>query len=308
MSLLLDVFVVVTLPIVALIVIGYLVQRRVDEARTVLSFVYANVVLPAFMVHFLSTLSMPLADMWPVVWFTLLQSAVVGGVGWGIALRLGLARELRPLVAIGGVFANTGNFGVPLAILAFPPEFTAHQAIIAAITAIVFVPLCSIALAPQQGGKSFTRHLGAVALNPIVVGVAAGLALRASGIALPQLVMKPLGMLASAYTCIALMALGAALHGGKPVAGDGALRAILLIKLLVSPAITWALAAALGFSGVPVAVFVVAASMPTAALVGVIAARYGRGATTATSAVLLSTLFAPIVVTVWIYATRLIIS
>jgi predicted permease len=150
MKLLADIFLVVTLPIIALIAVGYGVQMRVPEARKVLSYVYTNVVLPCFMVYFLSTTTLPLTALWPVVWFTVVQSALVGAAGWLLARLLDLPGEIHPVVAIGGVFANTGNFGVPLAILAFPPEYTADQAVIAAITAIIFVPLCTLVLAPNS--------------------------------------------------------------------------------------------------------------------------------------------------------------
>ena len=96
MKLLADIFLVVTLPIISLIAVGYAVQMRVPEARKTLSYVYTNVVLPCFMVYFLSTTTLPLTALWPVVWFTLLQSAVVGAVGWMLARLLGLSSEVRP--------------------------------------------------------------------------------------------------------------------------------------------------------------------------------------------------------------------
>jgi predicted permease len=303
MKLLADIFLVVTLPIIALIAVGYGVQMRLPEARKVLSYVYTNVVLPCFMVYFLSTTTLPLTALWPVVWFTVLQSVVVGSAGWLLARLLLLPKEVRPVVAIGGVFANTGNFGVPLAILAFPPEYTADQAVIAAITAVIFVPLCTLALAPGER-KSWWHTFATVATNPIVVGVGAGLVLRIAGVELPNIVAKPLQMLAAAYTAIALMSLGAALHGGAVKLADTALRITLLVKLLVSPLLTWALGYALGFTGTQLALFVVAASMPTAALVGVIAKQNERSPETATSAVFISTLFAPLVVTAWIFTMR----
>jgi malate permease and related proteins len=304
MKLLIDIFLVVTLPIIALIVVGYGVQTRLPEARKVLSYVYTNVVLPSFMIYFISTTTLPLDALWPVVWFTVLQSAVIGAAGWLLALSLGVASEVRPVVAIGGVFANTGNFGVPLAILAFPPEYTTQQAIIAAITAILFVPLCTLVLAPAAERKSWGAVAVTVATNPIVLGVAAGLALRIADLQLPTIIAKPLQMLSAAYTAIALMSLGAALHGGAIDFTDTPLRATLVMKLLIAPLLTWLLAYLLGFGGTTLALFVVAASMPTAALVGVIAAQSERGPRTATSAVFISTLLAPLVVTAWIFAMR----
>lgn len=304
MKLLADIFLVVTLPIIALIAVGYGVQTRVPEARKVLSYVYTNVVLPCFMVYFLSTTTLPLTALWPVVWFTLLQSAVVGAAGWLLARLLSLPHEVRPVVAIGGVFANTGNFGVPLAILAFPPEYTADQAVIAAITAVLFVPLCTLVLAPSKEQKTWRGTFITVATNPIVLGVGAGLLLRIAGVQLPAIVAKPLQMLAAAYTAIALMSLGAALHGGSMKLADAALRATLIMKLLLSPLLTWALGYALGFTGTQLALFVVAASMPTAALVGVIVKENERSPETATSSVFISTLLAPLVVTIWIFTMR----
>jgi hypothetical protein len=304
MKLLADIFLGVTLPIIALIAVGYGVQMRVPEARKVLSYVYTNVVLPCFMVYFLSTTTLPLTAFWPVVWFTVVQSALVGAAGWLFARLLDLPGEVRPVVAIGGVFANTGNFGVPLAILAFPPEYTADQAVIAAITAIIFVPLCTLVLAPNTEQKSWRATFIAVAANPIVLGVGAGLVLRVAGVQLPDIIAKPLAMLAAAYTAIALMSLGAALHGGAIKLADTALRVTLLMKLLLSPLVTWTLGYVLGFSGTQLALFVVAASMPTAALVGVIAKQNARSPETATSAVFISTLLAPIVVTAWIFTMR----
>src|SRR5579863_2498632 len=303
MKLLIDILLVVTLPIVALIAVGYGVQMRLPEARKVLSYIYTNVVLPSFMVYFLSTTTLPLTALWPVVWFTVLQSAVIGAVGWLLARLSKLTAEVRPVVAIGGVFANTGNFGVPLAILAFPPQYTADQAVIAAITAIIFVPLCTLVLAPGER-KNWRHTFVTVVTNPIVVGVGAGLALRVAGVQLPDIVAKPLQMLAAAYTAIALMSLGVALHGGAIKLADTALRITLLMKLLVSPVLTWAMGYALGFTGTQLALFVVAASMPTAALVGVIAKQNERSPETATSAVFISTLLAPLVVTAWIFTMR----
>jgi predicted permease len=111
-------------------------------------------------------------------------------------------------------------------------------------------------------------------------------------------------MLAAAYTAIALMSLGAALHGGSIKLTDTALRITLLVKLLLSPLVTWALGYAMGFTGTQLALFVVAASMPTAALVGVIAKQNERSPETATAAVFISTLLAPLVVTIWIFTMR----
>ncbi len=306
MSLLFSIFVLVTLPIIILIAIGWVVQHHLPEARKVLAFVYANVVLPAFMIHFISTSTLPLTAMWPVVGFTFLQGVMICAVAWLVARSLKLGPSAEPVVTLASAFGNTGNFGIPLVILAFPSEFTVHQSIIAATTAIIFVPLCALLLSPGADSRTWRAAMISVLMNPIVLGVSGGILLRLSGLALPPMIAKPLGMLAAAYTTIALLGLGAALYGGKMQLALPALRISLVLKLLVSPVLTWLLAWALGFSGTILAVFVVAASMPTAALVAVLAAQNDRMRETAASAVFVSTMLAPLIVTVWIYVMRLI--
>lgn len=213
-------------------------------------------------------------------------------------------RDASLVVGIGGVFANTDNFGVPLAILAFPPENTVHQAIIAATTAITFVPLCTLLFSPADDERRILATLRMIALNPIVLGVGGGLILRGLALELPLFLSKPVQFLAAAYTGVALMGLGAALHGGKIDFGNWPLRLTLLMKLVGTPIATWALAYALGFFGNVLSLLVVAGSMPTAALVGVLASQHQKDPRAAVSAVFISTLLAPFVVTTWIFVTR----
>ena len=304
MLLLADIFVVVTLPIIAMIAIGYWVQGRMPESRKVLTFVYANITLPAFMVHFISTTTLPLSAMWPVVGATAAHAALAIGFGWLAARALGFGRDAVPVVAMGGSFGNIGNFGIPVVVLAFPPDYAVQQAIIAATSAMIFVPLCSLMLAPRAEDRTWGGAIAGVLANPIVIGVVIGVLLKAGGVVLPLALAKPLQMLAAAYIAIALLGLGAALHGGSLQLSAPMLRTALVLKLFISPLLAGLSAWVLGFSGTMLAVLVIAGSLPTAALVGVLAAHNPKLRESAASIVFVSTVIAPFVVTLWIFAMR----
>jgi predicted permease len=304
MSFLIDVFVVVTLPLILLIGVGYAVQAQVPEATRALNFIHANVVLPAFMVHFISTSSVSLAGMWPVVAFTVVQSLLLGGIAWLLAQQLGFAADSRAVIAISGSFANTGNFGVPLAVLAYPPEYTVPQAIIAATTLVMFAVFGPSLLAPLGERSGVGRSALRIVANPIVLGVIAGCAMKALDLHVPQFLTRPVQMLADSYTTVALMGLGAALGGKVARFWSRELAATVAMKILLAPLLTIALAYLAGFRGTMLVLLVVASSMPTAVLVGVIAAQNRRCPDIATGTVFVSTVLAPLVVTLWVVLMR----
>ena len=97
---------------------------------------------------------------------------------------------------------------------------------------------------------------------------------------MPDLVLDPLQLLASFAVPAVLLAYGVSLHGA-PVPGRGPeRRAVLLasaLKLLVMPAVAWALAAAVGIDGPELFVIVVLAALPTAQNVYTYAVAYGVG-------------------------------
>jgi predicted permease len=239
MKLLLDVVVIVTLPLIVLILVGYAVQRRLPEATKALNFLHTNVVLPCFLIHFISTSSIALAATAPIIWFTIIQSIVIGFACWLAARVCGFPPTTWSVVAIAGSFANTGNFGVPLALLAYPPEYAVHQAIIAATTLVLFALLAPVMLAPIDEKRAGVRESVQRAFaNPIVLGVIAGCAMRALELRVPFAISKPLQMLSDAYPTIALLGLGAALPGSARGLSSLELKTTVLLKIVLSPLLT----------------------------------------------------------------------
>jgi predicted permease len=305
MDLFLGILLKVTLPIVALVALGFALQPRLRVDVTGLNRLQVFVVLPCFLLHHLSAADVPIAAVWPTVYFSIFQFALLIALGWGAAVLLKLDRELVPVLAMATVYANVGFFGIPVVQLAFPPEYILHQSVITSLITILMVTVGVWLLAPARGTGPFGRLRQAFE-TPVIPVVAAGLVLRALEIKLPTVLGTPIQMMGSIFTPLALYTLGAQLAGGpKRDLRGGPLMLVLVLKLLVAPAATWLLALALGMPQGLTELFVVGAATPVGVLLAIYCAELDRHPGFVAGAVLVSTALSPLFVTAWILATRL---
>jgi predicted permease len=306
-SLFLDILTKITLPIIVLAALGWAVQGRLKFDVASLNRLQVYVILPAFLVHFLSTGSQPLGVVWPTAYFWVVQFIFLIPIGWLFVLLLGMRASYGPVVGIATAYANVGFFGIPLVQLAFTPEFIIHQSVITALTTILVATVGIWLLSPPGHASGFLARLKIAFDTPMIPAVVIGLALRGFEIKLPPLVGFPIEMLARVFTPLALFTLGAQLAESSfrrvPL---GALSLMLVLKLLISPALTWALAYYMGFGRELIALFVVAAATPTGVLISVFAKEFDAHPDLITSAILVSTILSPLCITGWILATRLL--
>lgn len=309
MSLFLDIALNVTLPIVAISVLGYLVQARIRLDVASINRLLIFVIMPCFLVHFLASARQPVSEIWPTAYVTLIQFAVLIPVAWAASRLLGLPAALAPVMAMATVYANVGNYGIPLVQLAFPPEFILHQSVITALMTMLMVTVGAWLLAPKNAGQSFVSRIGMAFETPVIPAVILGLTLRALDIRLPQAIGTPIELLGATFPPLALFAMGAQLASrtsGEDVATrPGALVLILVLKLAFAPALTWALALALGMPDDLTDLLVVAAATPIGILLALFCAEYGREPKFINSAILISTVLSPFTVTAWVMLTRL---
>lgn len=303
MSLFAEILTTVTLPVIALLVLGWAVQLRLALDVTTLSRLLVNVVLPFALLHFLTSAQLPLAQAWPTVWFTIAQFVVLMALGWGLAALFRLPPEIQPVIGLAVAFPNTGNFGIPVAQLAFPPDFLLHQTVIVSLHSFLIVLAGVLVLSGQKGGVLFS--LKALARSPMILAVILGLAIKGLGIELPFVVTHPVKLLAGTFTPLALIALGAQLGETGLTASRGPVWLALFLKTLVAPAATWAAAWGLGIDASLTDLLVVAAAAPVGVLLAIFCTEYKRSPDVVSAAVLISTVLSPVVVTAWILAVRL---
>ena len=307
MDLFADILLKVTLPIVALVALGYVTQPKLKVDVGSLNRLQLFVVLPCFFIHYLSTATQPISAVWPTVTFTLVQFAMLIALGWVATRAFRLERSLAPVMALATVYANVGFYGIPVVQLAFPPEFILHQSIITALMTILIVTVGVWMLAPEGGGQGLFGRLRLAFDTRVIPAVAVGLLLRGFEVTLPAVLSVPVQLMGMIFTPLALYTLGAQLaDSGKGTVTLGPLSLVTVLKLLIAPAATWALALAMGLPDDLTDLVVVAAATPVGLLLAIFCSEFGRHPGLVARAILVTTALSPIFVTAWILLVRLI--
>lgn len=290
----------VTIPFFALVLCGYLAaQRRVlpEAAIPGLNAFVLFFALPCMLFRFGS--SMPFAQLINPALIAVYALSALIVVFFTVAVTLrradgqGVDMKNAAFGALVAAFPNTGFMGVPL-LVALLGERAAGPVIGTVLTDLFLTSSLCIALAQAGPADDGTPHdsVGATVLrslrgalsNPLPWSIGLGAALAASGLALPGPVAQVIKMLGDAATPVALFTIGAVLwragqhaHTRTPVPQY---LPVALIKLFVHPLLVLSIGLLLRAAGVPMpefglSVLMLAAALPSASNVSLLAERYG---------------------------------
>ena len=281
----------VTIPFFALVLGGYLAGRRHVLPESAIPG------LNAFVLYFaLPCLLFRFGAGTPV--FDLLNPAVLGTwlLAAGLIVFVTIAVSLNARVqlkdaafgALVASFPNTGFMGVPLLVALQGPA--AAGPVICIVLGDLFVTssLCiALAQAHEASGHgartAALRAIRGALSNPLPWAIALGAAFSAAGLKLSGPVDVIVKMLADASTPVALFTIGTVLwragqhaHTRTPVIDY---LPVALIKLFLHPLLVFALAGAARSLGAPISAFQVnvltlAAALPSASNVSLLAERY----------------------------------
>jgi malonate transporter and related proteins len=189
--------------------------------------------------------------------------------------------------ALVGAFPNTGFMGVPLLVALLGPQ-AAGPVICTVLVDLFFTSSVCIALAqaPRQGGAgaAVLKGLRGALSNPLPWAIALGVLASAAGARLPGPLESVVRMLADAASPVALFTIGAVLWRGGRHAHSRTPWArflpVALTKLVVHPLLVALACVLMQRLGVPLAPFtamvlVLAAALPSASNVAILAERYG---------------------------------
>ena len=289
------------IPVVLLIAIGFIAGRagwiRAAATKDLSNLVFM-VLTPALLFRTMSTVHVEQLDFKPVAMYFVAAFVLFAAI---FVWQRGTCRAA--VLALAAMFSNTLAIGTPLVGLAYGDAGLVTLFTLISVHALVLLTMATVvlelAVAREEAaaGKGGGRHmmltvLGAVRngiIHPVPLPIIVGLLFAQTGLVLPGVVDRPLQLLGSAFGPLALVLVGVTLTNvrvGQQLKGALGLT---LAKNLVMPALVALLCVAMGLSGLPLTVMIVAASLPIGANVFMFSQRYGVAEDLITASVAVST-------------------
>jgi malate permease and related proteins len=222
----------------------------------------------------------------------MLSCALIAFLG-GLALRL----ERRALMAVilVSMFANNGNFGLPLVSFAFGPLALAHSSIYF-ITSAVMINSVGVLIA-SLGHTNIKRALLALLGVPLIYALIVALIVIRFELTLPVPLERSVTLVAGATVPMMLVLLGLELQKAHWTRNLRGLTLGTAVRLLVGPVIGLLLTSVMGITGAAKQGSVLEASMPSAVMNTVLAAEYNLDSSLVTGTILVTTLLSPLTLT-----------
>jgi malonate transporter len=198
------------------------------------------------------------------------------------------------------VLGNTGYMGLPLVVAVFGEAAAIPLVLGLTLEVTLIIPFTIALVEATKGSGGWSRVprsvTGALARNPLIVAIFAGALISAIGLGLPTPVENFTDLLGGTAGPCALFALGATLAGRSLSAGLGEVSYMTSFKLFVHPSAMWLTTQLFDVTSLWATVAVLAAALPVAANVFILARQYDTYVDRISSAILLSTVVSVVTV------------
>jgi malate permease and related proteins len=279
-------------PIFAIAVAGFFLEKRLPGSVKVLSAIAFNALSPCLVFDQLVMSRLSGSDVARMALYCILLMAAMGVIARLVAIPLGLNRQMLSSFLLVVMFSNTGNYALPLVLFAFGQEALSFASVYFVTSAItVYTVGVFIAASSKQ---SLGRALTGVLRVPVLYALAAAGVIIMLRITPPTALMRPIGMLSDAALPMMLLILGMQLKRAVAPNRPIVVAAAVAISLLVAPIIGIALTSMLGLSGAARQAAIILASMPAAVITTVLALEFELDSSFITSVVFVSTLLSPL--------------
>ena len=207
-------------------------------------------------------------------------------------------------------FGNSVQLGIPLAAALFGEPGLAIHITLVSVHALVLLTLPTVLVemdlaraqtGPRDIAATLRNTVRNTLVHPVVLPVLAGMAWNLAGLPLPAVLDETLAALGLAVVpvCLVLIGLSLAYYGVQ-----GQWRGVLklgALKLMVLPAVVLVCAHwGFGLNGLPLAVVVLMAALPTGSNALIFAQRYDTGVAEATATIVVSTLLFVLSASAWL--------
>jgi malate permease and related proteins len=283
------------LPIVFLSGAGYALGKLLHIDPRSLGRVVFYIFGPILLFDLLSQNQLDLGETAVVIAFALCFMLMIGGVTFLLGRLLKLERPALVAIVITTMFANTGNYGLPLVSFAFGEKALPYAGIYFATTTLLFYTL-GVFLA-SLGHMTWKEAIVGLFRIPTIYAVLPAILINMWKIEIPMPLARAIELAAGGSIPLMLILLGVQLTQVEFTGNQRALQLSVLLRLVIAPLAALAFAALFGLQGFPRQASVTQASMPSMVNTTVLAAEYNLDSKLVTAVVFISTLLSPFTLT-----------
>jgi len=283
------------LPILLIGGAGFALGKTLHIEPRSLGRVVFYVFSPVLIFNLLLQNHLKLNEAFGVIVLTICIIAVMGLITYMLGTFFKLERPAMTSILITSMFANTGNYGLPLVAFAFGEDALAYAGIFFVTTTLLFYTVG--VLIASLGHMSFKDAALGLLKIPTLYAVLLAVLMNAFGIQLPAPVARAVDLAAGGTIPLMLILLGVELTRVQLTGSVRAMQLSVVLRLLVAPMIALLLTALFGISGPAWQGSVTEAAMPSMVSATVLATEYQLDSKLVTAIIFISTLLSPLTLT-----------
>jgi len=282
-------------PIMLISMAGFVLGRTIKiDTRSIgrVSFYFFN---PVLVFNILLANKLPVTEMFNTAVFTILVtlgSGLIALLG-GQILKLDKKTQISTLLT--SMFANNGNYGLPLIAFAFGEQALSHASLYFVFASLITNTL-GIFIA-SMGHMSIKQAFLGIFRIPTIYAVMAALLINSLNLTMPLPIERTVSILTGAGVPVMILLLGLELSNMKWTNSFKALGLAASVRLIVGPLLGVGFAALLGMQGVGMKAGIVDASMSSAVANANLASEYELDSSLVAATILVTTLLSPLTLT-----------
>lgn len=287
------------LPVFILAGLGWMARRLLkvevkDPARLT---VY--ILTPGLIMNAILTSRLGGSEVGKILGFGLLLCGAMILITLLTARLLGWNQVQGSAAVLSTAFMNSANYGLPVVLLAFGQAGFERAAIYIVLSSLLMYSVAVFYAA--RGRMDWRNAVAAIFRLPLVWASAVALAVRLLGIPVPELVLKPIGMLADAAVVVAIIVLGMQVAQIQLRGAWLKISVATLLRLMISPLVGLALVAWLRPDPLTGRVLVLEAAMPASVNTMLLAVEFGAEPEQVSGVTLVTTVLSLVTVTFWVW-------
>lgn len=291
----------IILPILIIVLMGYVVQLKFNLELGTLSRLTIYYILPGFIFMTLYSTDINLGQFASIFGILIIYASVSFLIAQVIGHFLGLNRDRQILFTNSNLFYNAGNYGVPVNDLVFrtdPYAMTIQVMII--IFQNIFVFTYGIVSLSAKDTSKLKAMLGYFKM-PLFYAVLLGLIFSIWDLSLPTPIESSLEYVRQSMVAIVLFILGAQIAQIKFTRLSKSAFVATIVRLVVGPIIMFPIILMFGLEGIVSQVLLIASALPSAVNSVIIAEQYTEDSSYAAEIVMMTTILSPITVSATIF-------